>query len=119
MSALAGRKPPIERVLGALPGDWRVTRDPDEWVAQCPVHADSHPSLVIRRNAEGQVWLKCWAGCEKERILEALGLEWRDLWEDSEDDHQAFNWRYRNRGLPRHLRRAMKRLLARDDALTS
>ena len=107
---------PIERVLGSLPGEWRVTRDPDEWVAQCPAHEDRAPSLVIRRNADGMVWLKCWAGCEKERILEALGLQWRDLWEECADDHTAFNYRYRS-GLPVHLRRAMEQLLARDDAM--
>jgi hypothetical protein len=107
---------PIDRVLGSLPGEWRTTPNPDEWVAQCPAHEDGRPSLVIRRNPDGMVWIKCWAGCEKERILDVLGLQWRDMWENSEDDHGAESWPYRVKGdVPAHLRDAMRQILAREE----
>jgi hypothetical protein len=110
--------PPIDRVLRALNAagcDWRCSRDVDQWVAQCPTHDDTRPSLVIRRNHDGSVWLKCWSGaCSKEGILAELGLEWRDLWEASERDFDRAKPVVRPL-LPAHLRRAMVDLLWLDD----
>ena len=107
---------PIDRVLGSLPGDWRALPNPDEWEAQCPAHDDHNPSLVIRRNPDGMVWIKCWAGCTKESILDALGLEWRDLWERSEQDTGAANYLSRPKHeIPEHLQTAMRQLLAREE----
>ncbi len=109
--------PPINRVLGALLGagcSYRPARSVDEWEARCPTHEDSKPSLVIRRNADGSVWLKCWAGCAKEQILAALGLEWRDLWDASEQDAGRSKG-YVKPLLPAHLRRAMEDLIRLDD----
>jgi hypothetical protein len=108
---------PIDRVLRALNAagcDWRCSRDVDQWVAQCPTHDDTRPSLVIRRNHDGSVWLKCWAECSKEGILAELGLEWRDLWEASERDFDRAKPVVRPL-LPPHLRRAMVDLLRLDD----
>lgn len=111
--------PPINRVLFALTSagcDWKpAARDVDSWQSQCPTHDDHDPSLHVNRNADGSIWLKCWAGCSKEGILAALGLEWRDLWDGSQFDAG------RGRGLnvkpllPAHLRRAMEDLLKADD----
>ena len=106
---------PVERVLTAL-SDYRPARNPDEWEAICPAHDDTQPSLVIRRNADGMVWIKCWAGCSKESILESLGLEWRDLWERSEHDTGARNYAGRpSDEIAPHLRQAMHQLLAREE----
>lgn len=110
--------PPVNRVLDALLRagcEYRAGRV-DYWEAACPTHEDSRPSLVVKRNAQGCVWIKCWAGCPKEGILAALGLEWRDLWEDSDRDFGRSAPVVRG-GLPGHLRRAMRDALARDDAL--
>jgi hypothetical protein len=52
-----------------------------QWVASCPAHADSSPSLSIKLNGSGNVLLHCFAGCSIEQILEALGLTIRDLFE--------------------------------------
>lgn len=109
--------PPIDRVLRALNAagcDWRCGRDVDQWQSQCPTHDDNRPSLVIRRNHDGSVWLKCWGGCSKEGILAALGLEWRDLWEASERDFDRAKPNVRPLLAP-HLRRAMVDLLRLDD----
>lgn len=112
------RVAPIDRFLGGC-SDWRCTRDPDAWRAICPAHTDSTPSLVIRRNPDGMVWFKCWAGCEKEAILDALGLTWRDCYEDSEHDHTRANYVYARRGLGRDLRRELERLLKWDERLAA
>ena len=110
--------PPINRVLFALTDagcEWRpAVRDIDSWQAQCPAHEDTRPSLLVRRNADGSIWLKCWAGCPKETILAALGLEWRDLWDAADRDYGRRR-PYVQPLLKPHLRRAVEDLLRRDD----
>jgi hypothetical protein len=110
---------PIDHVLGLIRSagcEYRPARSPDEWEAQCPAHDDSNPSLVVRRNPEGSVWLKCWAGCSKESVLVALGADWADLFEDSEYDTGRLNGPAAKRVIPEHLRHAMRQLLERDEA---
>lgn len=110
--------PPVNRVLNALLGagcTYRPARSVDEWEAHCPTHEDSKPSLVVRRNGDGSVWIKDWAGCSKEAILDALGLEWRDLWDASENDYGRRDALKPKPLLPAHLRRAMEDLLRLDD----
>jgi hypothetical protein len=110
-------QPPINRFLAALRAagcEYRPGRDVDSWGAQCPTHDDTRPSLQVRRDHDGTVWLKCWAGCSKEGILAALDLEWRDLWENSHHDHDRAR-PYIKPLLPAHLRRAMEDLLRLDN----
>ncbi len=52
------------------------------WTACCPAHADREPSLSIGLGEQGQVLLKCFAGCPIERITEAMGLTLTDLFPD-------------------------------------
>ncbi len=52
------------------------------WSARCPAHADRLPSLSIRE-ADSRILLHCFAGCKPEAIVEALGLEMRDLFTDT------------------------------------
>lgn len=47
--------------------------------ACCPAHEDRSPSLSLWLDGEGRIKLKCHAGCEKDAILAALGLSWKDL----------------------------------------
>jgi hypothetical protein len=114
----AYRQPPIDRVLAALNAAGCLYRpsatDVDSWQAECPTHEDSRPSLHVRRNHDGTIWIKCWAGCPKEGILAALGLEWRDLWEASEHDSGRAKPFVRPL-LPPHLRRAMEEAIRLDD----
>jgi hypothetical protein len=51
----------------------------DSWVACCPAHADRSPSLAIRETPDGTVLLHCFAGCEVEAILEAVGISFDEL----------------------------------------
>ncbi|MDB5094537.1 MAG: hypothetical protein JWO85_2638 [Candidatus Eremiobacteraeota bacterium] len=49
-------------------------------LARCPGHTDRAPSLSIAESATDQrVLLRCFAGCAPETIVNALGLEVRDL----------------------------------------
>jgi len=54
----------------------------DRWLATCPAHPDRKPSLSIRV-ADGKILLHCFAGCDSDAVLAALGLSWRDLHADT------------------------------------
>lgn len=60
---------------------------------QCPVHQDRNPSLSVSYKND-KVLLHCFAGCETEAIVEALGMTTRDLF-DSEPKEVA-RYRYVN-----------------------
>ncbi|MBI4612724.1 MAG: hypothetical protein HY720_03860 [Planctomycetes bacterium] len=70
---------PVELVLSRLPG---FSKAGNEWVATCPVHKDSKPSLAIARGKDGRALLHCFAGCPVEAIVAALGLQKPDLFAD-------------------------------------
>lgn len=53
------------------------------WTARCPWHDDTRPSLSISTGEDGRVLLKCHSGCTTKEIVDALGLEERDLFDDS------------------------------------
>ena len=52
---------------------------PGKWVACCPAHDDSSPSLSIKETDDGVILLKCWAGCSAYEIVSAVGMELHDL----------------------------------------
>jgi hypothetical protein len=47
-------------------------------MALCPAHPDKNPSLSLRER-NGKILVKCQAGCSTDSVLNALGLEWKDL----------------------------------------
>lgn len=47
--------------------------------ARCPAHEDSTASLTLSEGRDGRVLLHCFAGCQTDDVLRALGLELRDL----------------------------------------
>jgi len=67
---------PIREVLHRLKA---VRGNRGEWRARCPAHDDRTPSLSIAEASNGTVLLHCFAGCEPHDILEAIGLDWSDL----------------------------------------
>ncbi|MGE5593428.1 MAG: hypothetical protein ACM3X3_07075 [Betaproteobacteria bacterium] len=71
---------PVEAVLARLQGVRRTGEG--RWLARCPAHNDTHPSLSVREASDGKVLLRCWAGCDSGQVLAALGLSWRDLFPD-------------------------------------
>jgi len=56
------------------------------WMAQCPAHEDTNPSLSVTIGHDGRTLLHCHAGCSSESIVGALGLELRDLFADAGTD---------------------------------
>jgi len=95
---------PVENLVERL----HAKRSGDEWKANCPVHADRDPSLSISEGADGRALLKCWAGCETNDVLTAIGLKPRDLFvsgkngserskqtlsrKTNEETAEPFNW---------------------------
>jgi putative DNA primase/helicase len=59
-----------------------VRRERNEWTALCPAHADKNSSLSIRQG-DGKTLIHCHAGCSTETVLAALGIETRDLFDDT------------------------------------
>lgn len=49
------------------------------WTACCPAHNDKGPSLAVRELPDGRVLLHCFAGCETESVLVAIGMDMTDL----------------------------------------
>lgn len=53
------------------------------WVACCPAHEDSNPSMSITEK-DGKILLHCHAGCSAESIVGAVGLSMSDLMPEKE-----------------------------------
>src|SRR5260370_42475415 len=76
LSPVQSTSPALDHVLAQLKG---ARSSLHGWRACCPAHADSEPSLSIGLGEQGQVLLKCFAGCSLERIVESMGLTMTDL----------------------------------------
>ena len=50
-----------------------------KYVARCSAHDDRNPSLAISEGDNGRLLLHCWAGCETEAVLSAVGLTFSDV----------------------------------------
>jgi ribosomal protein L17 len=72
---------PIDRVLERLEG---VKTHNGYYKALCPAHDDGEPSLSVSEGEDARVLLKCFAGCSFGAVVEALGLDERDLFTDGE-----------------------------------
>ena len=71
---------PVEKVLEQLE---EVKERSGSWIALCPAHNDREPSLSVSEGDAGRALLKCFANCELEEIVAAMGLEMRDLFEQN------------------------------------
>lgn len=54
-----------------------------KWRAKCPAHRSRGFTLAIYADKDG-IGLHCHAGCEKDDVLAAMGLTWKDLKADRE-----------------------------------
>jgi putative DNA primase/helicase len=68
----------------------RGRKMPSGWIARCPAHDDSNPSLSLT-DADGKVLVKCHAGCDQHRVIDALKT--KGLW-DSEQAERAITQTY-------------------------
>lgn len=64
----------------------KVTESSSGARAQCPGHQSRGLSLALRpaQKDDGPVGLKCFAGCQAEDVLDAVGLQLKDLYEDKD-----------------------------------
>jgi hypothetical protein len=69
---------PMEIVLDRLEG---VRQTGEGYQALCPAHEDQEPSLSVAEGEDGRALVNCFAGCEPEDVVAALGLEMKDLFE--------------------------------------
>lgn len=52
---------------------------PASWVARCPAHDDRSPSLTVSEGSDGRILVHCFAGCEVENVVGAVGVSLSDL----------------------------------------
>ena len=50
-----------------------------KYKARCPAHDDRGPSLSVTETDNGQLLIHCFAGCGAAEVIEAIGLQMRDL----------------------------------------
>ncbi len=56
-----------------------VKPDSNGYIARCPAHDDTTPSLSISTGDGGRILLKCHTGCSTGAVLAAVSLEMKDL----------------------------------------
>lgn len=54
----------------------------NSWMALCPSHDDKSRSLKITRVVDGRTLIHCFAQCETNNVLAAVGLSIDDLFDD-------------------------------------
>ncbi|MGD1042170.1 MAG: phage/plasmid primase, P4 family [Sedimentisphaerales bacterium] len=61
----------------------------NKWQAKCPAHDDNRPSLSISIGSDNRILLHCFAGCTYDAICNAMGIEPRDLFSNTEKPAKA------------------------------
>src|SRR5690606_26918344 len=81
-AATGGAAPAFDRITAALADTtgFHPRQSGRNWMARCPAHNDRNPSLSITP-IDGSVLLHCFAGCDVDSILAALGWSRRDLYD--------------------------------------
>lgn len=67
----------VTDVLSRLQGVRSTGRD--RWIARCPAHEDRSPSLTVRALPDGRILLHCFASCDTQAVLDAIGIAFGDL----------------------------------------
>jgi len=64
------------------------SRGASQWSCKCPAHQDRSPSLTIKQADDGTILIHCFAGCEPNDILAAIGMNIRDLFPKALGHHR-------------------------------
>src|SRR5277367_6151811 len=72
---------------------FQARKSGSQWMAKCPAHEDSKPSLAIRER-DGKFLLHCHAGCTSEAVARAAGLELRELFTENGEPQIAETYDY-------------------------
>lgn len=76
---------PVDLLLSKLNAVTKTGQD--RWRACCPAHPDRHPSLSIAIGKSGSPVIKCWSGCSAVDVLNALELDFSDLYPSRSAKH--------------------------------
>ena len=73
----------LERVIDALTAKtgYQPRRNGAGYMARCPAHDDHTPSLSVTQK-DDRILVNCFAGCEPEQVMDALGMTVVDLFRD-------------------------------------
>jgi hypothetical protein len=55
-----------------------------QYSCRCPSHKDKSNSLGIKQDGE-RILMNCFAGCDVKSILDAVGLQWKDILPKNEE----------------------------------
>lgn len=66
----------LQEILNRLEG---VRGHGGQYMARCPAHPDKSQSLSVGLGKDGRIVMHCHAGCSIEDIVEAMGLQKKDL----------------------------------------
>jgi 5S rRNA maturation endonuclease (ribonuclease M5) len=78
-----------ELLLPKLDG---IRRSGSGYTAKCPAHDDGHASLSVGPGKDHPVVLHCHAGCDRDTILDKVGLTWADLCTPRDDRPTEGEW---------------------------
>lgn len=74
----------VDQLLSHLEGVKRTGKN--RWMAQCPAHEDKRASLAITELGDGRVLCHCFALCDVQSVLAAVGLEFDALYPERATD---------------------------------
>lgn len=66
----------------------KVRQHGKSYMACCSAHDDKSPSLALTELDDGRILIKCFAGCDPESIVSAVGLSLSDLFPNPELGNQ-------------------------------
>lgn len=78
----------VEVLLSRLPKVRRTGKD--SWRCACPAHQGNNPTaLSIRDVGGGKILIKCFHGCDTLDVLQSVGLDMTDLFEDDSSNYKT------------------------------
>lgn len=78
------RREKVEQLLDRLQGAKCSGDSGRQWVALCPAHEDRKHSLAIGLAGNGNILLKCYAGCATEDVLRQVDMTFENLFPEAE-----------------------------------
>ena len=66
----------------------KVRKHGKDYMACCPAHPDKSPSLTIAEREDGRILVHCFAGCSAEEVVNAVGMELKDLMPENVGFHR-------------------------------
>lgn len=95
-ATMADTRTPIQKVLAVARG--KVPQADGSWMALCPAHDDSNPSLHITEESSGKILLHCFKKCGVPSICHAWGLTKYELFPDTDQPTKRTKGRVTTKG---------------------